>query len=202
MGASFTLILKKKYDHWWEKYWLEKTDRATKTLLFDRNWAISLKPRRKSSPLRLVWWVLKYSFIYLFQWIRQQSFLSSIPNKTVKYWHICFNKEKKEHNYTIIQDHKHEYYHNGKINRQLIFTRCMTELRGGCGSVNSCKGVCPKLRIWFSIAWKKNKLTYTTFRGRFMVWFMLISEDPTVKCRTAIKALLFYFHLCLFCKDW
>ena len=30
----------------------EKTDRATKTSLFDRNWATSLK------PLRLVWWAL------------------------------------------------------------------------------------------------------------------------------------------------
>ena len=58
IGASFTWILKKKYDYWWEKYWLEKTDRATKTPLFDRNWAISLKPRRKSRPLHLVWWAL------------------------------------------------------------------------------------------------------------------------------------------------
>jgi hypothetical protein len=58
MGASFTWILKKKYDYRWKKYWLEKTDRATKTSLFHRNWAISLKPRRKSLPLRLVWWAL------------------------------------------------------------------------------------------------------------------------------------------------
>jgi hypothetical protein len=29
-----------------------------KTSLFDRSWAISLKPRRKSRPLRLVWWAL------------------------------------------------------------------------------------------------------------------------------------------------
>jgi hypothetical protein len=35
------------------------TDRGTKTLLFDRNWAISLKPRRRSRPLRLVWWALQ-----------------------------------------------------------------------------------------------------------------------------------------------
>jgi hypothetical protein len=53
MGASFTWILKKKYDYWWKKYWLDKTD-----ALFDRNWAISLKPRRKSRPLHLVWWAL------------------------------------------------------------------------------------------------------------------------------------------------
>jgi hypothetical protein len=57
-------ILKKKYDYWWKKYRLEKTDRATKTLLFDRNWTISLKPRRRSRPLRLVWWALKQYFIY------------------------------------------------------------------------------------------------------------------------------------------
>ena len=59
-SAPFTWILKKKYDYWWKKYWLEKTDRATKTSLFDRNWAISLKPRRKSRPLRLIWWVLHH----------------------------------------------------------------------------------------------------------------------------------------------
>ena len=58
MGAPFLWILKKKYDYWWKKYGLEKTDRATKTSLFDRNWAISLKPRRRSRPLRLVWWAL------------------------------------------------------------------------------------------------------------------------------------------------
>jgi hypothetical protein len=38
-----------------KKYGLEKTDRATKTSLFDRNWAISLKPRQRSHPLCLVW---------------------------------------------------------------------------------------------------------------------------------------------------
>jgi hypothetical protein len=52
MGTSFTWILKKKYVYWLKKYWLEKTDKVTKTSLFDRNWAISLKPRRKSRPLR------------------------------------------------------------------------------------------------------------------------------------------------------
>jgi hypothetical protein len=60
MGAPFMWILKKKYDYWWKKYGLEKTDRATKTLLFDRNLAISLKPRQRSRPLRLVWWALSH----------------------------------------------------------------------------------------------------------------------------------------------
>jgi hypothetical protein len=55
-------ILKKKYDYWWKKYGLEKTDRATKTLLFDRNWAISLKSRQRSPSLRLVWWALPTQF--------------------------------------------------------------------------------------------------------------------------------------------
>ena len=55
-------ILKKKYDYWWKKYGLEKTYRATKTSLFDRNWAISLKPRRRSRPLRLVWWALLHVY--------------------------------------------------------------------------------------------------------------------------------------------
>ena len=57
-GNSFMWILKKKYDYWWKKYGLEKTDRATKTSLFDRNWVISLKPRRRSRLLCLVWWAL------------------------------------------------------------------------------------------------------------------------------------------------
>jgi hypothetical protein len=39
--------LKKKYDYWWKKYLLEKTDRATNTSLFDRNWAISLNQGEK-----------------------------------------------------------------------------------------------------------------------------------------------------------
>jgi hypothetical protein len=38
IGAPFMWKLKKKYDYWWKKYGLEKTDRATKTSLFDRNW--------------------------------------------------------------------------------------------------------------------------------------------------------------------
>jgi len=42
-----------------EKKLTWKTDRATKTSLFDRNWGISLKLRQKSQPLRLVWWALQ-----------------------------------------------------------------------------------------------------------------------------------------------
>jgi len=39
------------------------------------------------------------------------------------------------------------------ILRQMkVFTRCMAELLGGCGSIRSWDGVWPKLRIWFSIA--------------------------------------------------
>ncbi|KAI8441182.1 hypothetical protein MSG28_009416 [Choristoneura fumiferana] len=30
--------------------------------------------------------------------------------------------------------------------------RCMVEARGGWGSLSSCAGVCPKLRIWSSTA--------------------------------------------------
>ena len=65
MGAPFMWILKKKY-YWLKKYGLEKTDRVTKTSLFDRNWATSLKPRRRNRPLRLVWWALQthWKFIW------------------------------------------------------------------------------------------------------------------------------------------
>ena len=55
MGAPFMWILKKRYDYWWKKYGLEKTE----TSLFVRNWATSLKPRRRSRPLRLAWWALE-----------------------------------------------------------------------------------------------------------------------------------------------
>ena len=74
MGAPFMWILKKKYDYWWKKYGLEKTDRATKTSFFDRNWATSLKPRRRSRPLRLVWWALKTVYFRL----KSVSFLLTI----------------------------------------------------------------------------------------------------------------------------
>jgi hypothetical protein len=56
--GTFTWILKKKYDYWWKKYWLKKTDKVTKTSLFGRNRTISLKLRWKSHPLCLVWWAL------------------------------------------------------------------------------------------------------------------------------------------------
>jgi hypothetical protein len=49
-GSFFYVNIEKKYDYWW-KYGLEKTD---------RNWATSLKPRRRSRPLRLVWWALNH----------------------------------------------------------------------------------------------------------------------------------------------
>ena len=48
--APFTWILKKKYDYWWKKYWLTKTDRANKTLYGGWNRAISVKPGKNSHP--------------------------------------------------------------------------------------------------------------------------------------------------------
>ena len=74
-------ILKKKYDYWWKKYGLEKTDRATKTSLFDRNWAISLKPRWRSRPLRLVWWALMDNIIWE---VIQFVFITGSPGKPGK----------------------------------------------------------------------------------------------------------------------
>jgi hypothetical protein len=41
--------LKKKYDYWWKKKGLEKTDR-TETLLFDRNWTTEIETMAKKSP--------------------------------------------------------------------------------------------------------------------------------------------------------
>jgi hypothetical protein len=57
-------ILKKKYDYWWKKYGLEKTE----TSLYDRNWATSLKPRWRSRPLRLVWWALIIIYPHIKFW--------------------------------------------------------------------------------------------------------------------------------------
>jgi hypothetical protein len=58
-GSSFYVnieekvrLLVKKIRTW------KRLDRATKISLFDRNWATSLKPRRRSRPLCLVWWAL------------------------------------------------------------------------------------------------------------------------------------------------
>lgn len=35
---------------------------------------------------------------------------------------------------------------------EINLTKCIAELLGGCGSIKSCDGVCPKFLIWFSIA--------------------------------------------------
>jgi len=51
-GSSFYVIIGEKNTD------LKRLTRATKTSPFDRNWATSLKPRRKSHPLCLVWWAL------------------------------------------------------------------------------------------------------------------------------------------------
>ena len=77
-------ILKKKYDYWWKKYGLEKTDRATKTSLFDRNWATSLKPRWRSRPLRLVWWA-SYSIVFddWYSWMSSIFYKGSKQNVTL-----------------------------------------------------------------------------------------------------------------------
>ena len=47
-----------------------------------------------------------------------------------------------------------DYDQSNSYRRYIIayFTMCIAELRGGCGSDRSCEGVCPKWRIWFSIA--------------------------------------------------
>lgn len=42
-----------------------------------------------------------------------------------------------------------------RVNTEL--TTCMAELLGGCGSMSSWEGVCPKLRIWASTAWKRHR---------------------------------------------
>ena len=64
-----------KHEHWRkrmiivEKYWLPKTDMATKSSPYGGNRAISLKPERKSHPLCLVWWVLiLYNFYNVSFW--------------------------------------------------------------------------------------------------------------------------------------
>ena len=57
-GSSFYVNIEEKVWLLVKKIRTWKTDRATKTSLFDRNWATSLKPRQRSRPLRLVWWAL------------------------------------------------------------------------------------------------------------------------------------------------
>jgi hypothetical protein len=37
-------------------------------LLVKKNWAISLKPRRRSRPLRLVWWALNIYYVICICW--------------------------------------------------------------------------------------------------------------------------------------
>lgn len=46
---------------------------------------------------------------------------------------------------------------NGSQSINMALTTCMAELLGGCGSMSSWEGVCPKLRIWASTAWKRHR---------------------------------------------
>ena len=48
---------------------VKRLTRTTKTSLFDRNWAISLKPRWRSRPLCLVWWALLSNIIEMYWFI-------------------------------------------------------------------------------------------------------------------------------------
>jgi hypothetical protein len=61
-GSSFYVNIEEKV--WLLVKQIRTWNRATKTSLFDRNWAISLKPRRRSRPLRLVWWALNFNTKY------------------------------------------------------------------------------------------------------------------------------------------
>jgi hypothetical protein len=80
MGAPFMWILKKKYDYWWKKCGLEKTDRATKTSLFDRNWAISLKPMWRSRPARSFLWKVGEHAVVGKETLKFGSIFGSLPD--------------------------------------------------------------------------------------------------------------------------
>lgn len=58
--------------------------------------------------------------------------------------------------YTALRDTRKTWFDYRKawcnVTWTLLFTKCIAELRGGCGSIKSCEGVWPKFRIWFSMA--------------------------------------------------
>lgn len=50
---------------------------------------------------------------------------------------------------------KHGLREAGRRRARAALTACMAEPLGGWGSMSSWEGVCPKLRIWDSTAWKR-----------------------------------------------
>ncbi len=50
-----------------------------------------------------------------------------------------------------------EKKHNKYTLTHAVLTRCMAELRGGCGSMSNWDGVCPTLWIWASVACSKRE---------------------------------------------
>ena len=50
MGAPFMWILKKKYDYWWKKYGLEKTDTDRETKAFWQKLGDFIETKAKKSP--------------------------------------------------------------------------------------------------------------------------------------------------------
>ncbi len=57
-------------------------------------------------------------------------------------------KKNTTNTHTLILLHTHTH---------AVLTRCMAELRGGCGSMSNWDGVCPTLWIWASVACSKRE---------------------------------------------
>ena len=94
MGAHFMWILKEKYDYWLKKYWLEKTDRATKTSLFDKLGDF-IETKVKKSPTSPglaspVGWSVKTFFIRIRQSLIQEPMKNCIKNLPLNYLKECW----------------------------------------------------------------------------------------------------------------
>ena len=90
-------ILKEKYDYLLKKYWLEKTDRATKTSLFDKLGDF-IETKVKKSPTSpglasSVGWSVKTFFIRIGQSLIQEPMKNCIKNLPLNYLKECWGTQ-------------------------------------------------------------------------------------------------------------
>lgn len=65
-----------------------------------------------------------------------------------------------------------------------VLTRCMAELRGGCGSISNWDGVCPKCWICASVACRKEERESTGGKEREAVTINMHQSDGSMRYLT------------------
>lgn len=83
----------------------------------------------------------------------------SSPYRSLKSWPIYWEAVKNAAKITVLFDLYPGTKNAKHFQQAAILTRCMAELRGGCGSISNWDGVCPKFCICVSMACRGRRVT-------------------------------------------